>query len=51
MHEPLRQRIAVQYHLQGLSRVSAGLKGGHFRRNKRLPSLERKICEDAVQTL
>jgi predicted nucleotidyltransferase len=31
--------------------VSAGLKGDHFGRNKSLPSLEKKICEDAVQTL
>jgi len=39
MHEPLRQRIAVQYHLDGLSREE--LDGSH-------PPTQRRRCHPAV---
>jgi len=43
--------VAMAAHTILMVFVSAGEKGGHFRRNKWGPVLKRAICEDAVKKL
>jgi hypothetical protein len=45
----MTQYVSIKALCERTTLVSAGLKGGHFSRNKSLPSLEKKICEDAVK--